>query len=566
MRKFFHRNKLTVLAYLMWSVAFLFLFAGFTGATVVVDSNDSLVNVTYPAGESVSLKLKAEPGQKTWIWVECPILNPAFLFARPTDGFPESAGKGISRSPYLLHYWDNGYYVPNARDMFYSAAYPGTKIDLGTYDFNSLGSIIFNVRKGELHPELLNSGVTSIQTIVLSRPAKPASADVSVGMLNILGYAVKQAGLPGAVMMVKWPDGTEWFATTGVSDLAQKTPMDIDNKFKVGSITKTFVSTVIIQLAQENLRGLDDSVEKWLPGMIPNGKNITIRECLNHTSGIFNYSDMTDPNSIYWAILKQPLKKWKPEELIAYAVSKPVTNPPGLAYNYSNTNYIVMGLIAQKATNTTIESEVTRRIITKMGLTNTSFPTDPLITGKYSRGYDLNATGPADDVTIIDPSGSWAAGAMISNVKDLMRYLIAYTNGDLVTPAMQAQRITFVDGGAAQNSFGYGLGISLTDGYLGHLGEIYGYEASMYRYQGVYIVIMANGREVPGTPGISAFGVPQTVYGEILPILFGGESWSWDVRMHMLLSQTAVPAHDKAAKGAIPYNDPMYRGFKLGGF
>jgi D-alanyl-D-alanine carboxypeptidase len=249
----------------------------------------------------------------------------------------------------------------------------------------------------------------------------------------------------------------------------------VDDQVRVGSITKSMVATVALQLVGEGGLRLGDSIERWLPGVVPNGSNITIRMLLNHTSGIYNYTD--DPRFIR-AVAQNPYRYWSPAELIALALDNPAVFAPGTGWSYSNTGYILIGLVLEKVTGTAIQNLLERRIFRPLRLESTFFATSGEFTGRYAHGYlppSLTGAGYLDTSSWI-PSWAWAAGAVVSSARDLARFYQSLMAGRLLRPALLREMTTTVAAGPGVH---YGLGIFALDtpcGPLwGHDGGIPGY-------------------------------------------------------------------------------------------
>src|SRR2546430_1891528 len=184
---------------------------------------------------------------------------------------------------------------------------------------------------------------------------------------------VVAAGAPGAVLLVREGDRTIRLRS-GYGNLKPRTPMRAGDRFRVGSITKTFVATVALQLVGERKLALEDNVERWLPGVVPNGKRITVRHLLNHTSGLFDYGG---DRTFVAEAFRHPLKDWTPRQIVAIATAHKPRFAPGAGWSYSNTNYYVLGLIVEAATKHSLASELRQRIFAPFRLKATSFPTRP---------------------------------------------------------------------------------------------------------------------------------------------------------------------------------------------
>ncbi len=282
-------------------------------------------------------------------------------------------------------------------------------------------------------------------------------------------------GASGAVALVD--DGTRtWRLASGAAVLDPRIPLRPGARFRIASVTKTFVATVALQLVGERRLRLDDTVERWVPGLVPNGRAITLRMLLNHTSGLF---DFTQDEAFFAQVSADPTRAWSPRELVAIATAHPPTFAPGAGWSYSNTGYVVAGLMLESATGRTVQQLVRGRIIRPLGLGRTSFPQrDPRIPGYHAHGYlppSLTGGGYVD-ITRISPSIAWAAGGMVSTVDDVHRFYAALLGGRLLRPGLLAQMRTTVP---ALPVFGYGLGLLALRGpcgtVWGHSGGFPGY-------------------------------------------------------------------------------------------
>ncbi|MFE3148730.1 serine hydrolase domain-containing protein [Streptomyces sp. NPDC059218] len=308
--------------------------------------------------------------------------------------------------------------------------------------------------------------------------ATPASAgrDAVQQSLNAL---VREDGMPAALASVKGRDGRTRTYTAGVGDLATGSKVPRDGQVRIGSNTKTFVAVVVLQLVGEGKIALDADVDTYLPGLVRgkriDGRRITVRQLLQQTSGLPNYTNY----------LGDDVRYYTPRELLDTALRHPADFDPGKKWAYSNTNYVVAGLIVQKVTGRPLAEEIDRRIIKRAGLRHTYFPApgDASIREPHPHGYYRESVdGPLRDITEIDPSWAWAAGQLISTDSDLNRFFGALLAGRLLPPAQLAQMRSTVP---AEATFGpgarYGLGLvsrPLPCGGLswGHGGSFPGYE------------------------------------------------------------------------------------------
>ncbi|MFE7193678.1 serine hydrolase domain-containing protein [Kitasatospora sp. NPDC057541] len=296
---------------------------------------------------------------------------------------------------------------------------------------------------------------------------------------------VDSGGASASLARVGEHGRTLWKGAAGTADYATGAPASATGRFRIGSVTKTFVSTVVLQLVAEGRLGLDDPVEKLLPGAVPNGANITLRQLLNHTSGLFDYTedqafDPGAPGALERWLANGRYTRWTPEQLITLANNHPAYFPPGQGYHYSNTDYILAGQIIQRATGRTWQQEVERRVIRPLGLTATSMPDhETAVPGPHAHGYFDLPDGRVD-VTELDPSMAGASGAGISTTADLNTFITALLGGRLLPRPQLAEMMTVTP----QSQGGYGLGLERTTtdcGELwGHTGGIPGFSTFLY--------------------------------------------------------------------------------------
>ena len=199
---------------------------------------------------------------------------------------------------------------------------------------------------------------------------------------------------------------TPFGTRAGTETWRPRTRMRVTDRFRIGSETKMFVSTVVLQLVGEGKLSLDDTVERRLPGLIPNGSDITVRQLLNHTSGLYDYAE----DKAFLAQLDNRRKVWAPRQLIALGTAHKPAFPPGAKWGYSNTGYIALGLMVEDATGNTLGAELRERIFEPLRLRGTSFDTRPQIAGRYAHGYSRLRKPRLYDASFVDPSLFWAAG------------------------------------------------------------------------------------------------------------------------------------------------------------
>jgi D-alanyl-D-alanine carboxypeptidase len=362
-------------------------------------------------------------------------------------------------------------------------------------------------------PVLVGLAATVLASLLISvSPAgaatPEATASKSAGRSDI-GVALNEvvaAGVPGIIARIHDPGRPARSYATGVADLAVGAALRPTAEFRIGSITKTFVATIVLQLVGEGRLTLDETVAQRLPGLLTNGDRITVRQLLNHTSGLPNYSD--DPE-LFAGIVQNRI--WAPRELVALAQKRPQQFTPGSAWSYSNTNYIVAGLLIEAVAGRPLGRELDRRIFSPLRLDHTSFPVaNAPLSGYHAHGYISTemiptADGQPLDVTGYNPSHAWAAGAIVSNAEDLSDFYEALMGGRLLTPRLLREMQTTVaqDPTDPNTNYRYGLGLERVSDTCGanwgHTGSIYGYQDMAYwnSRTGRTVVIASNVSPAP---------------------------------------------------------------------
>jgi D-alanyl-D-alanine carboxypeptidase len=253
--------------------------------------------------------------------------------------------------------------------------------------------------------------------------------------------AVVAAGTPGALVLID-DGGKRREAASGLAVLEGRVPLGVDDRFRVGSITKTFLAVVVLQLVAEHRLRLGDTVEQWLPGLVPDGSRITVRQLLGHTSGLADYASDA---AFLRRTLNEPRRRWRPRELVRIAIAAGAVARPGQRFAYASTNYVLLGLIVERVTGTTIERQLRRRIVAPLALRDTSFAPGQQIPGRHAHGYTpsqhdgiVSSLATARDRSTASASWGWAAGAIVSNSRDVSRFFGALLRGRLLPARLLA--------------------------------------------------------------------------------------------------------------------------------
>ena len=313
---------------------------------------------------------------------------------------------------------------------------------------------------------------TASPTSSSAEAAQEVDAGIAQRLDGAINQAMKAVKIPGAIIGVWGPEG-RYTRALGVADKATGTPMKTDFYSRVGSVTKTFTVTGVLQLADQGKLGLDDPIAKFVDG-VPKGEQITLRQLARMQSGLFNY---TGTKPFQEALFADPRRHFTSAELLGWAFAEPSTFAPGAGFEYSNTNTILLGLVVEKVGGQRLHDYIRDHISTPLGMSDTIFPTDNAFPDPHAQGYTVQTADGAETIaTDWDPSWGWAAGAMISTLEDMHTWAPALATGKLLTPEMQQQRLQTVGAPGLPPQDGYGLGIFILDGWIGHNGSIPGYQ------------------------------------------------------------------------------------------
>ncbi|MFI5935806.1 serine hydrolase domain-containing protein [Actinoplanes sp. NPDC051494] len=325
-----------------------------------------------------------------------------------------------------------------------------------------------------------HAATATVAALAVLLAAQPVSAATRDPIQTGLRHIVAADGWPGALLAVDTRDGRSRDLTAGVATIGTNRPVPVDGQVRIGSNTKTFTAVVVLQLVGEKKIALDAPVETYLPGLVRgegiDGRHITIRQLLQHTSGLPNYTDDfgDDPELQH--------RYFEPRELLDRALVHPAVFAPGTKWEYSNTNYVVAGLLIQKVTGRPAAEEITNRVIRRANLRHTYFPPvgEQVIRERHPNGYAPDEQGDLVDFTDMDPSWGWTAGQMVATPSDLNSFFTALLAGELLPAAQLAEMRKTVPAELFPGAR-YGLGLisfPLTCGGLawGHGGDIPGYE------------------------------------------------------------------------------------------
>ncbi|GHF31152.1 class A beta-lactamase-related serine hydrolase [Streptomyces griseoluteus] len=289
---------------------------------------------------------------------------------------------------------------------------------------------------------------------------------------------MREANVPGVTVGIWTPDKGNYVRSFGVADKSSKRPMSPDLYMRIGSETKTFTVTALLQLVDQGKVELDDPIGRYIDG-VPNGDKISLRQLADMRSGLFNYSE--DPD-FFKALTSDPQRSFTPQQLLDYAFRHPVRFQPGAKFEYSNTNLILLGLVVEQQSGQGLGDYIQQHVLDPAGMKHTSFPEGSEFPKPHAQGYtNQTADGKVAETAGWNPSWGWAAGAMVSNLEDMRVWSRTVATGRfpdgerMITPATQRQRLLTLPTGYP--GAGYGLGIFNVHGWIGHNGSLPGYES-----------------------------------------------------------------------------------------
>ncbi len=333
---------------------------------------------------------------------------------------------------------------------------------------------------------------------------------------RLLQEGLASTGLPGVSALVTI-GRQRWARTLGVADLDTGAPFRPDGHVRIASITKTFAATAVLQLVDDGRVRLSDPLERFVPGIL-NGRQITVRDLLAMTSGVW---DFTSDEELIARWDADPMIPWTPADTVALIKERNVSQfEPGTKVVYTDANYVLLGLIVEKATGRPVHEVINRRILRPLGLRGTRSPApdqpgipDPHPVG-YRPGPDGTGSLPVGD---INPQFAWTAGNMTSTVADLHRWGIELAEGRLLSRRTQRLRLQGRQFDGQTLNFGYGLGVIRFNDLIGHDGAIIGFSSVVFRYPqaDATFVIVGNRSSNFTTPTLDIFlGFLQELYPE----------------------------------------------------
>jgi D-alanyl-D-alanine carboxypeptidase len=320
-----------------------------------------------------------------------------------------------------------------------------------------------------------------------AHPSGKPSVDAATAkrIVGVVTRDLKRQKLPGAIVGVARDGHRPWLFADGYADLRTLRPMRTDEHVRIGSVTKAFVTTLLLRLAQEGKLGLDQTIDRYVPG-IPGGDVITLRELANMTSGLAD----TFANQEF-TLEYLTGEKFTPRRLVELGTALPTLFPPGKGWSYSNTNTVLLGIVIQKVTGEPLASALKSRVFEPLGLAGSSLPSFDPLPKPFAAGYtEQSVSGRFAESTYNTPTATWAAGGMVSTVPDLLKAARLFGTGKpLLGPAAQRRRTDWVAFPPNYPGQRYGLGVFDFHGWIGHNGGIPGYTAIAWYLPGAHLAV-----------------------------------------------------------------------------
>ncbi|WP_083407872.1 serine hydrolase domain-containing protein [Mycolicibacterium rutilum] len=365
---------------------------------------------------------------------------------------------------------------------------------------------------------ILTALLLATATLATAQPAVAQPLDLAARLDHVIEERLAQMGAPGAVVSLSIPGEIEYLKAFGVGDTTTGAPMVVDAHTRIGSVTKTFTGTAILQLVDQGRIRLSDPISQYVEG-VPSGDVITLDMLGRMRSGLANYTDVDAfVDRLY---RESPLGPdafaTTPRELVDLAFAQPMNFAPDSDYEYSNTNTVLLGMVIEKVSGVPLGQFLQDNIFGPAGLTQTSYPVDGWLPAPYSHGYNKSPAEAIVDTTLWNPSWADAAGKIVSNVYDMRIWAKTLGSGALLRPETQTQRLS--GGSSVVPGVDYAFAIFNAQGWRGHNGDIPGYATvAVYLPERDATLVVSVNSDVaePHSAGQIAFVVTELVTPENL--------------------------------------------------
>ena len=348
--------------------------------------------------------------------------------------------------------------------------------------------------------------------VTAERPATPASVPTDTAQMQQALDQIVAAGVPGALLYT-YDKGTVTELQSGLADLSTGTPMGPSTTYRIGSQTKTYVSTTVLQLVARHRIRLDAPARRYLPGLLARAPHVTVRELLNHTSGLYEFNE--DPRVLAPYFAGHLGHVWKPRQLVRIALSHESVSAPGAEYHYSNANYVVLGLMIQAVTHRPLGDVLRTGVFAEAGLDSTTFTPSRTLPAPAAHGYYVaegDAAGDFTDLTSLYPY-PWASGAGVSTAPDVARFYRHLMSRQMLPRNLMAAMMTTNDSSAEDGpGTAYGLGLQ---GFRTRCGTAWGHGGNFPGYLTYVYSSPHGGRQVVLTLNEDPMSLPKKKIGPI---------------------------------------------------
>ena len=350
-------------------------------------------------------------------------------------------------------------------------------------------------------------------------PARSPSTLVSNNLQAIWDDEITQFGAEGGIIGIHVPGLWTWKGSNGNARITPNQVADASFTFRIASLSKSVVASALLKLQEQTVLDLDDNIGLYLDASlfttIPNGSSISIRQLLNHTSGIADY--LTSPGYIIALATLGLSNNFTPEQLVGFGVAGSPLFAPGSGWAYSNTNYTLAALVIEGAISGSYENYIENNLLVPLGLSETYFPSTNALPGNYMGSYtDLDNDGDKDDFSVFSPSNTFGSGPLASKLGDMLKWLELLENGQVLSAASMAEMKSWVNSTITGVDYGLGLGEFTDNTYasIGHTGSIFN-TSNMQHFpaEDFYLVFNVTDLDFP------SYSAASRIYNYMKPLL-----------------------------------------------
>lgn len=318
------------------------------------------------------------------------------------------------------------------------------------------------------------AAVLVLTSACAAAPTAAAQPDLAAELDRVIEKRLTQMGAPGAIVSLSIPGEIDYVKAFGTADPATGAPMEVADHHRIGSVTKTFTGTAVLRLVDQGRIALSDPISRYVDG-VPSGDQITLDMLGRMRSGLADYTQA--PQFLERLYRESPQGPdafpMTHREMLDVAFALPLNFPPGSRYEYSNTNTVLLAMVVERVSGTSMGQFLQTEVFAPLGLTDTSYPSDGRLPEPFAHGFNEAPGGTVVDTTFWNPSWADAAGKIVSTIDDVRTWTRALGTGALLEPETQAARIR--DGLEVVAGVDYAFAIFDAQGWLGHNGDIPGY-------------------------------------------------------------------------------------------